>query len=126
MGYELVLEVGQKVGQLISKSEEKLWDIDIKNFTVSPLDQIKCIAVFDKSCQKERSQMPSIDSLGAMALARKKEPPIPAQISINPPRAFLRSRKPCIKFEKLIILRESIILKTWPTMGLLRAVSNPR
>ena len=42
MGYELVLELGQKVGQLISKSEEKLWDIDIKNFTVSPLDQIKC------------------------------------------------------------------------------------
>ena len=43
MRYELVLELGQKVGQLISKSEEKLWDIDIKNFTVSPLDQIKCI-----------------------------------------------------------------------------------
>ena len=42
MGYELVLELGQKVGQLISKSEEKLWDIDIQNFTVSPLDQIKC------------------------------------------------------------------------------------
>ena len=42
MLYELVLELGQKVGQLISKSEEKLWDIDIKNFTVSPLDQIKC------------------------------------------------------------------------------------
>ena len=31
------------MGQLISKSKEKLWDIDIKNFTVSPLDQIKCI-----------------------------------------------------------------------------------
>ena len=46
MGYELVLELGQKVGQLISKSEEKLWDIDIKNFTVSPLDQIKCIRIF--------------------------------------------------------------------------------
>ena len=30
------------MGQLISKSKEKLWDIDIKNFTVSPLDQIKC------------------------------------------------------------------------------------
>ena len=45
-GYELVLELGQKVGQLISKSEEKLWDIDIKNFTVSPLDQIKCNANF--------------------------------------------------------------------------------
>ena len=43
MGYELVLELGQKVGQLISKSEEKLWDIDIENFTVSPLDQIKCM-----------------------------------------------------------------------------------
>ena len=43
MWYELVLKLGQKVGQLISKSEEKLWDIDIKNFTVSPLDQIKCI-----------------------------------------------------------------------------------
>ena len=42
MGYELVPELGQKVGQMISKSEEKLWDIDIKNFTVSPLDQIKC------------------------------------------------------------------------------------
>ena len=42
-GYELVPELGQKVGQLISKSEEKLWDIDIENFTVSPLDQIKCI-----------------------------------------------------------------------------------
>ena len=46
MGYELVLELGQKVGQLISKSEEKLWDIDIKNFTVSPLDQIKCIVSY--------------------------------------------------------------------------------
>ena len=45
MGYELVLGLGQKVGQLISKSEEKLWDIDIKNFTVSPLDQIKCIPI---------------------------------------------------------------------------------
>ena len=45
MGYELVLELGQKVGQLISKSEEKLWDIDIENFTVSPLDQIKCIVL---------------------------------------------------------------------------------
>ena len=45
MGYELVLELGQKVGQLISKSEEKLWDIDIQNFTVSPLDQIKCISI---------------------------------------------------------------------------------
>ena len=42
MQYELVLELGQMVGQLISKLEEKLWDIDIKNFTVSPLDQIKC------------------------------------------------------------------------------------
>ena len=46
MGYELVLELGQKVGQLISKSEEKLWDIDIENFTVSPLDQIKCTSPF--------------------------------------------------------------------------------
>ena len=49
MGYELVLELGQKVGQLISKSEEKLWDIDIQNFTVSPLDQIKCIVGMKKS-----------------------------------------------------------------------------
>ena len=46
MGYELVLELGQKVGQLISKSEEKLWDIDIKNFTVSPLDQVKYSGFF--------------------------------------------------------------------------------
>ena len=46
MLYELVLELGQKVGQLISKSEEKLWDIDIENFTVSPLDQIKCIRIW--------------------------------------------------------------------------------
>ena len=42
MQYELVLDLGQMVGQLISKLEEKLWDIDIKNFTVSPIDQIKC------------------------------------------------------------------------------------
>ena len=46
-GYELVLELGQKVGQLISKSEEKLWDIDIKNFMVSPLDQIKCMSAIE-------------------------------------------------------------------------------
>ena len=42
MQYELVLDLGQMVGQLISKLEEKLWDIDIKNVTVSPIDQIKC------------------------------------------------------------------------------------
>ena len=40
--YELVLDLGQMVGQLISKLEEKLWDIDIENFTVSPLNQIEC------------------------------------------------------------------------------------
>ena len=43
--YELVLDLGQMVGQLISKLEEKLWDIDIKNFTVSPIDQIRCIRI---------------------------------------------------------------------------------
>ena len=31
---------------MISKSEGKLWDVDIKNFTVSPLKKIKCICVF--------------------------------------------------------------------------------
>ena len=40
----MVKYLGHKVGRLISKSEENLGDIDIKNFTVSPLHQIKCTA----------------------------------------------------------------------------------
>ena len=32
-----------KSGTLISKFEEKLWDIDIKNITVSHCDHTKCI-----------------------------------------------------------------------------------
>ena len=35
--YFYIKYVGQKVGHMMSKSEGKLWDIDIKNFTVSPL-----------------------------------------------------------------------------------------
>ena len=35
--------MGQKVGHMISKSEGKLWDIDIKNFTVSPLKKLSVL-----------------------------------------------------------------------------------
>ena len=40
----MVKYLGHKEGHLISKSEENLGDIDIKNLTMSPLYQIKCIA----------------------------------------------------------------------------------
>ena len=37
-----------KFGTLISKFEDKWWDIDIKNITVSHCDQTKCIV---KACR---------------------------------------------------------------------------
>ena len=68
MGYELVLELGQKVGQLISKSEEKLWDIDIKNFTVSPLDQIKCSPSLEEAVAKAEGSRGELVEDGGVAL----------------------------------------------------------
>ena len=43
MGKTTVKYLGHKEGHMISKLEENLGDTDIKNFTVSPLYQIKCI-----------------------------------------------------------------------------------
>ena len=41
--YFYIKYVGQKVGHMMSKSEEKLWDIDIKNSTVSPLKKLSVL-----------------------------------------------------------------------------------
>ena len=43
MGETTVKYLGHNEGHMISKLEENLGDTDIKNFTVSPLYQIKCI-----------------------------------------------------------------------------------
>ena len=43
MGKTIVKYLGHNEGHMISKLEENLGDTDIKNFTVSPLYQIKCI-----------------------------------------------------------------------------------
>ena len=68
------------MGQLISKSKEKLWDIDIKNFTVSPLDQIKCTFGPDKNYG-----LPSLEhcegrsrGLGGQSVSRNKGAETPA------------------------------------------------
>ena len=42
MGKTIVKYLGHNEGHMISKLEENLGDTDIKNFTVSPLYQIKC------------------------------------------------------------------------------------
>ena len=42
MGETTVKYLGHNEGHMISKLEENLGDTDIKNFTVSPLYQIKC------------------------------------------------------------------------------------
>ena len=42
MGETTVKYLGHYEGHMISKLEENLGDTDIKNFTVSPLYQIKC------------------------------------------------------------------------------------
>ena len=44
MGETTVKYLGHNEGHMISKLEENLGDTDIKNFTVSPLYQIKCIS----------------------------------------------------------------------------------
>ena len=47
----MVKYLGHKEGHLISKLDENLGDTDIKNFTVSPLYQIKCNApLFSAIC----------------------------------------------------------------------------
>ena len=42
MGKTIVKYLGHNEGHMISKLEENLGDIDIENFTVSPLYQTKC------------------------------------------------------------------------------------
>ena len=44
MGKTTIKYLGHKEGHMISKLEENLGATDIKNFTVSPLYQIKCIS----------------------------------------------------------------------------------
>ena len=48
MGETTVKYLGHNEGHMISKLEENLGDTDIKNFTVSPLYQIKCIHVVEE------------------------------------------------------------------------------
>ena len=43
--YFYIKYVGQKVGHMMSKSEGKLWDIDIKEITVSQFQNIKCTSL---------------------------------------------------------------------------------
>ena len=45
MGKTIVKYLGHNEGHMISKLEENLGDTDIKNFTVSPLYQIKCMQI---------------------------------------------------------------------------------
>ena len=46
MGITTVRYLGHQEGHMISKLEENLGDTDIKNFTVSPLYQTKCITFY--------------------------------------------------------------------------------
>ena len=78
--------ISASMAQSKQSAESKQTADMIKNHNFSSLTSITlvpmvllplycCICVFDKSCQKEegRSQISSIDSLRAMALARKKQ-----------------------------------------------------
>ena len=53
---------------MISKSKEKLWDIDIKNFTVSPLDQIKCSPSLEEAVAEAEGSRGELVEDGGVAL----------------------------------------------------------
>ena len=58
MGETTVKYLGHNEGHMISKLEENLGDTDIKNFTVSPLYQIKCIVGLKQGYDDHREDEP--------------------------------------------------------------------